>query len=117
MRTWILETDAELRGLRQDLRQEINTRAGAHADRILGDVAHDLVIVASELATNAIHHGRPPTIVELFQREHRFLLTAADHDRGSEPRIAGDRPPGEGGFGLQMPAVWPATSRGTAPPR
>ena len=101
-RRWVLDTVAELDGFRQELREEINNRAGERAGRVLGHVAHDLVLVASELATNAIRHGRPPTIVELLQDEDDFLLTVADHDLGSEPHIAGARAPGEGGFGLQI---------------
>lgn len=102
VRRWVLDAAGELNGLRQGLAAEINTRAGAPADRLLGEVADDLVLVASELATNGIRHGRPPTIVELFQDGADFLLTVADHDVSSEPRIVGDRPPGEGGFGLQI---------------
>ncbi len=102
VRQWVLDNTAELHGLRETLREEINARAQQRSDRLLDGVAQDLVLVASELATNGIRYGRPPTIVELLQHEDRFLLTVADHDLGSEPRIAGDRPPGEGGFGLQI---------------
>lgn len=101
-RRWVVDSVSELAGLRHALRDELNTRAHAAADRDLDQVAQDLVLVASELATNAIRHGRPPTIVQLFQDGASFLLTVADHDLGTEPRIAGDRPPGEGGFGLQI---------------
>ena len=102
VRTWVLDTVGELAAFRQQLREEINSRSGAPAAEELGTVAHDLVLVASELATNGIKHGRPPTIVELRQDGREFLLTVADHDLGTEPRIAGERPPGEGGFGLQI---------------
>ena len=102
VRRWVLDTVTELAGFRQQLREEINARSGLPAAQALGTVAHDLVLVASELATNGIRHGRPPTIVELRQDDQEFLLTVADHDLGSEPRIAGERPPGEGGFGLQI---------------
>lgn len=102
VRRWVLDTVGELDGVRQELREEVNTRTGTATDRLLGRIAHDLVLVASELATNAILHGRPPTIVELLQDGADFLLTVADHDVSSEPRIVGDRPPGQGGFGLQI---------------
>ncbi|WP_211254596.1 recombinase family protein [Cellulomonas cellasea] len=102
VRRWVLDSVTELHGLREGLRQEINTRARAREDRLLDGIAHSLVLVASELATNAIRHGRPPTIVELLQHDTLFLLTVADHDLSNQPRIAGDRPPGEGGFGLQI---------------
>ncbi|WP_199721592.1 ATP-binding protein [Cellulomonas rhizosphaerae] len=99
---WVIDSLGELSALRHALQDQINTRDHAATDRDLGQVAQDLVLVASELATNAIRHGRPPTIVQLLQDGPRFLLTVADRDLGSEPRIAGDRPPGEGGFGLQI---------------
>ena len=102
VRSWVLDSVGELAAFRQQLREEINARSGLPAVEALGSVAQDLVLVASELATNGIKHGRPPTIVELRQDGQEFLLTVADHDLSSEPRIAGDRPPGEGGFGLQI---------------
>ncbi len=102
VREWVLDTITDLRGLRAEVQQEINVRAHARADRPLDEVASRLVLVASELATNAIRHGRPPTIVVLHEHDGRFLLTVADNDPSTEPRIAGDRPPGHGGFGLQI---------------
>lgn len=102
VRRWVLDDAPRLGGLRRDLREELNSLAGVDADRILGGIAHDLVLVASELATNAIQHGRPPTLVELFRDGADFLLTVSDHDVSSEPRVAGDRAPGLGGFGLQI---------------
>jgi serine/threonine-protein kinase RsbW len=102
VRRWVLDTVRQLKGLREELRQEINARSEELGDRRLGRIAHDLVLVASELATNGILHGRPPTIVELFQDGPDFLLTVADHDLSKTPHIAGVRPPGDGGFGLQI---------------
>ncbi|MBB2925513.1 two-component sensor histidine kinase [Cellulomonas cellasea] len=61
-----------------------------------------MVLVASELATNALRHGTPPTTVALHQCEDRFLLTVADHDPTTRPYLAGRRTPGAGGFGLQI---------------
>ncbi|MBF0688180.1 MAG: ATP-binding protein [Cellulomonas sp.] len=102
VRTWVLDNVSDLHAFRQQLRTEINTRSDVPAEEVLGTVAHDLVLVASELATNGIRHGRPPTTVELLQDGPEFLLTVADHDLGSVPRVAGERPPGDGGFGLQI---------------
>jgi hypothetical protein len=102
VRRWVLDTLAELHDLRAGLQAERRARDERQGERPLSGVADRLVLVASELATNGIRHGRPPTIVELCQHASRFLLTVADHDLSTEPRIAGDRPPGEGGFGLQI---------------
>lgn len=102
VRRWVLDTASELRDLRAGLQAELDARGGHHGEQPLGSVADRLVLVASELATNGIRHGRPPTVVELCQHATRFLLTVADHDLGTEPRIAGERAPGQGGFGLQV---------------
>ena len=47
-------------------------------------------------------HARAPTLVELSHHQARFLLTVTDPDPGSEPQVAGPRPPGPGGFGLRI---------------
>ena len=98
-------TECELNDVQADgaqLAQTGKDRQQRFDALVSSPVSGDLVLVASELATNGIKHGRPPTIVELRQDGQDFLLTVADHDLGSEPRIAGERPPGEGGFGLQI---------------
>jgi len=102
VRRWVLDSLTELQTLRDNLRAEIRARDRLRADDLLGGVAHDLVLVATELASNAIRHGRPPTIVELLQHEARFLLTVADHDPGTAPRVDAARPRGQGGFGLRI---------------
>ncbi|WP_202595190.1 ATP-binding protein [Cellulomonas carbonis] len=102
VRRWVLDSSAELRDFRAGLRHEINERAREDAERPLMPVAERMVLVASELATNAIEHGRPPTTVELRQDGHDFLLAVTDNDTSTEPRVAGTRAPGAGGFGLQV---------------
>jgi signal transduction histidine kinase len=92
----------DLHALRDGLRQQIDDRARLREDQLMDGVAHAAVLVASELATNALRHGRPPAVVELLQRDACFLLTVTDHDPSSRPHIATDRAPGEGGFGLQI---------------
>lgn len=102
VRRFDLDTTAQLHDLRAGLQAEINARAHAAPERGLDHVADRLVLVASELATNAIRHGRPPTLVELYQDGARFLLAVTDHDPSSAPVVAGPRAPGNGGFGLQI---------------
>jgi len=58
--------------------------------------------VATELATNALTHGTPPTRVYLRRTTHTFVLDVADEDPGSVPERAGPRPPGAGGLGLRI---------------
>ncbi|WP_298455812.1 ATP-binding protein [uncultured Cellulomonas sp.] len=100
VRTWALNTVQELAALRSALRREL--AAGADPEPELGTVADQMVLVASELATNALRHGIPPTIVQLSRNQETFLLDVADHDLRTAPRIAGTRAPGLGGFGLQI---------------
>jgi two-component sensor histidine kinase len=61
-----------------------------------------MVLVASELATNALRHGTPPTAVRLLRRRDTYLLDVADKDVDAQPYVAAGRPPGHGGFGLQI---------------
>ncbi|WNB85854.1 ATP-binding protein [Cellulomonas sp. ATA003] len=100
VRQWRLDTTPQLAGLRASLKSEL--AEGTRPEPELDPVAHDMVLVASELATNALRHGIPPTIVRLLRSVGTYLLDVADHDLSSTPHIAGPRAPGEGGYGLQI---------------
>ncbi|WP_433373784.1 ATP-binding protein [Actinoplanes sp. CA-142083] len=93
---WTLASFGDLRGLRADLRDALAGSAGT------GDVTDRMTVVANELATNALRHGRPPTVVRLLRQDDRLIIDVADHDRDAEPRVAEDRPLGAGGLGLQL---------------
>jgi len=95
-----VHTVAQLHALRERVDDEIST-CTPDTDRGLDRVAQEMVLVTSELVTNALHHGRAPTVVQLLRDGTRFVVTVADGDPGA-PRIAGARPPGEGGFGLRI---------------
>jgi hypothetical protein len=101
VRTWTLDSARQLTGLRAEILREV-TADGAVPQEDLGPVAHHMVLVASELATNALEHGKPPTIVRLMRDGTRYLLDVADHDLNTTPYVAGARIPGNGGFGLQI---------------
>jgi serine/threonine-protein kinase RsbW len=68
----------------------------------MGDVPSKLLLITSELATNALRHGRPPTIVQLSRDGESFLLEVTDHDPDVAPVYAGKRVRGAGGLGLHM---------------
>ncbi|MFF5175926.1 ATP-binding protein [Micromonospora sp. NPDC000089] len=101
LRRWELADPADLRGLRASLQKEL---AGEHGDAAeeLAETPDLVVLVATELATNALKHGRPPTIVRLLVAEDRFILDVADHDLSTVPELADTRPLGAGGRGLQI---------------
>lgn len=101
LRRWVLDSAAQLRSLRGDLREQI-AAASSSAVGPLGDVPEKVVLVASELATNALAHGRPPTQVRLAQDGRTFLLEVSDSAIDRHPFVAGSRAPGDGGFGLQI---------------
>ena len=98
---WVLDTPAELKQLRASLYTALTGR-DFPSNAQLDDVPEKLVLVATELATNALRHGLPPTIVKLGRAGHRFVLDVADHEPQVPPSLAEDRAPGEGGLGLQV---------------
>jgi anti-sigma regulatory factor (Ser/Thr protein kinase) len=91
--SWAVESTADLRGLRRALQDAL--RAPRH-------VTGPVVLVASELATNALHHGVPPVVVSLGRVEGGYLLDAADGSLDAVPTYSAYRPAGEGGFGLYL---------------
>lgn len=101
VRRWTLSTPEEIRTVRWELRETIGRSAAPSSDDLM-DVPERMILVASELAANALEHGRPPTIVTLGSDGSRYLLEVADHDPDSVPVLAGYRAPGAGGFGLQI---------------
>lgn len=98
---WVLATPEELRGLRASLREAL-TRHGLVQGDDLDEVPHLVVLVATELATNALRHGRPPTIVTLLASDDCFLLDVADRDLDTVPGLGDIHPFDSGGRGLML---------------
>jgi hypothetical protein len=97
---WCLDSFSELTRLRAGLGPILRPDDGSGAG--LAQTPEKVVLVASELATNALEHGRPPTVVTLLTDDVSWMLDVADHDRGSVPVYAGERVPGAGGLGLHL---------------
>ncbi|MGK5680549.1 ATP-binding protein [Actinoplanes sp. URMC 104] len=97
LRCWTLDAFGELRRLRAALREAIENNA-AEVD----DLFDKMAVVATELATNALRHGLPPTEVRLLRYDHRLILDVADYDVGTLPEVDDSRPLGAGGLGLQL---------------
>ncbi|MEH0938147.1 ATP-binding protein [Micromonospora psammae] len=101
LRRWTLAEATDLRGLRASLHRELTGEQLSDGGR-LDEVPELIVLVATELATNALKHGRPPTIVRLLAAENSLILDVADHNLDSVPELADMRPMGAGGRGLQI---------------
>jgi serine/threonine-protein kinase RsbW len=95
---WKLDKFGELRELRAALREAIAQVPASAPD----DLTDRIAVVATELATNALRHGLPPTEVCLLRQDDLLILDVADHDLEAEPRVAEGRPLGAGGLGLQL---------------
>jgi serine/threonine-protein kinase RsbW len=95
---WTLDSFTQLRSLRAGLRQAIDEAPVTEYE----DVCDRMTVVATELATNALRHGLPPTVVRLLREDHRLILDVADQDLQAEPHLDEDRPLGAGGLGLQL---------------
>lgn len=100
VRSWPLLAVEELAVLRDDLGA---TLPGA-ARRSLEEVPESVVLVASELATNALRHAGRPATVRLYQRADEYLLEVVDRAPGRRPEPVAGRPGGQGGFGLLLAA-------------
>jgi len=101
LRRWVLESPEQLRAMRADLREQLAASAPAPGSGE-GSVPDSVVLVTSELATNALAHGRPPAQVHLLVDGHAVLVVVSDGDAAHAPFLAEGREPGEGGFGLQI---------------
>ena len=101
VREWSLDSVTDLSRIRGELLREV-TSARAEPQARLGPVPENMVLVASELATNALQHGQPPTVLSLHSADDDYLLDVCDADLDGEPVLAGERPSGAGGFGLMI---------------
>jgi serine/threonine-protein kinase RsbW len=101
LHTWVLDNSTQLRELRSALHEALTGHPLA-AGESLGDVPERMALVATELATNAMVHGRPPTEVRLLRSGDYFVLDVADHDLSTVPELADTRPLHAGGRGLQL---------------
>ncbi|MEU4559373.1 ATP-binding protein [Actinoplanes sp. NPDC023936] len=116
---WTVDSYHGLRHLRTALRQAVEELGGAGnglprlaggADLPVGgagsldedDVAERIAVVATELATNALRHGRPPVEVRLSRVGDLLVVDASDHDLDGEPQFDVERPLGQGGLGLLL---------------
>ena len=87
--------------LRASVREEIDTALptpGHERD----DLAERMTIVVTELATNALRHGRSAAYVRLSRSATAFVLDVADDALSAVPQILDGGTPGIGGRGLHI---------------
>jgi anti-sigma regulatory factor (Ser/Thr protein kinase) len=88
----VLGEASQLRSLRAALQQAV----------IGQDLAERVTLAATELASNALRHGRPPAVVTLQRSDGHLVVDVLDNDPGSAPDVDERRPAGAGGLGLVL---------------
>ena len=96
---WVLGDAPHLQSLRAGLQRAVLGRADVENRE---DLAERLVIVATELAGNALRHGRPPTVVILQRSDGHLVVDVADAAPDAVPAVADQRTAGYGGLGLVL---------------
>ncbi|MGX6606063.1 ATP-binding protein [Micromonosporaceae bacterium Da 78-11] len=103
LHSWKLDSFTELRLLRAALREAVLESPVVNSPDVdIDDIFDRMAVVATELATNALRHGLPPTVVRLLREDDHLILDVADHDLQAGPHLDLDRPLGAGGLGLQL---------------
>jgi serine/threonine-protein kinase RsbW len=98
VRTWHLASTRDLAGLRADVSRILTGDLASAPDQSVDG----LVLIASELATNALRHGGGSATVHLSTDGPTCLLEVVDRVPESPPQVAVDRDSGDGGFGLVL---------------
>lgn len=101
LRRWLLDDLQDLQRLRERLLAAM-VEHRLITTATLDDRADQVVLVASELATNALRHGLPPSIVRLLLADGCFVLDIADHDMQAFPQLRDVEPLDSGGRGLHL---------------
>ena len=97
---WILEDFRGLRALRAGMREEVELLEADVAGLV--DLIDRMAVVVTELATNGLRHGAPPTVVRLLLSEYYLIIDVSDRGMDWEPDFHVERPPGHGGLGLLL---------------
>lgn len=102
LRRWVISSPSELQVLRAQLHATLLGHEPGDGDR-LADVPERMLLVVTELATNAMKHGLPPTEIRLLRSETQFMLDVADRDLDRVPEVNDDAENrGIGGRGLMI---------------
>jgi hypothetical protein len=98
-----LHSLAELARLRAHLRASLTgSETVAHPER--EHWSERLVLIADELTSNALRHGRAPVATALSRVRDLWMIAVSDSSTEVPPLPAQGRDPGLGGFGLYLVA-------------
>lgn len=86
--------------MRVDLQEAL--RVHRLVDHAVPLTTERVALVATELASNALKHGRPPAVVRLLRAGGHFILDVADQDRDNVPEVNAGDDTSEGGRGLHI---------------
>jgi two-component sensor histidine kinase len=98
-----LSSLAELAGLRTRLRETL-TGSPVVRDPAREHWSERMVLIADELASNALRHGGAPVATALSRTGGLWLIAVSDTSTDVPPTPAVNRDPGLGGFGLYLVA-------------
>ena len=101
VRRWVLGNANQLSTLRAALLESIAPAAHATSHE-LDEVAEKMLLVATELATNGLKYGLPPTIVRLCRMSQDYVIDVVDHDPATRPEPTRGRGRAGGGLGLMV---------------
>jgi signal transduction histidine kinase len=96
-----LQSLSELTRLRARLRASLTGRETV-TDPEREQWSERLVLVADELTSNALRHGRAPVATALSRVDDLWMVTVSDASTDVPPQPAQGRDPGLGGFGLYL---------------
>jgi two-component sensor histidine kinase len=98
-----LHSLAELARLRARLRASLTgSETVVHPER--EHWSERLVLIADELTSNALRHGRAPVATALSRVKDLWMIAVSDSSTEVPPLPAQGRDPGLGGFGLYLVA-------------
>ena len=97
MAEWMLPADlSAARVAREHVEAFLDERS------IAGEISKDLVLIASELAANAIRHGAPPALLCVSHEHGRIRITVSNHGGSPDPRVLSPDPESGHGRGLAI---------------
>ncbi len=99
---WALDNPSELRSLRASLLDALTRAPGAGEGVARDESTEKILLVATELASNALKYGLPPTFVRLCRSGQDYIIDVVDHDPMTQPRRPRQDPSAPGGWGLTL---------------